>query len=38
MLGVVVCFLPVVIGYRIWVYAKFRDVITPAGLKQGPSY
>ncbi|MDR1841923.1 MAG: cytochrome d ubiquinol oxidase subunit II [Holophagales bacterium] len=38
MLGVVVCFLPIVIAYQTWVYFKFRDVITPESLKEGPSY
>jgi cytochrome d ubiquinol oxidase subunit II len=38
MLGVVVCFLPLVIFYQAWVYTKFRDVITPESLEEGPSY
>ena len=38
MLGVVACFLPIVIGYQSWVYNKFRDVITPESLEEGPSY
>ena len=38
MLGVVACFLPIVIVYQTWVYNKFRDVITPESLKEGPSY
>jgi cytochrome d ubiquinol oxidase subunit II len=38
MLGVVVCFLPIVIGYQAWVYNKFRDVITPESIEEGPSY
>ena len=38
MLGVVVCFLPVVIGYQSWAYNKFKDVITPDSLDEGPSY
>ena len=32
MLGVVVCFLPIVIAYQTWVYFKFRDAITPEGM------
>jgi cytochrome bd ubiquinol oxidase subunit II len=35
MLGVVLCFLPVVIGYQIWVYAKFRDVVTAETIEPG---
>jgi cytochrome d ubiquinol oxidase subunit II len=38
MLGVVICFLPLVIFYQTWVYTKFRDVITPESLDEGPSY
>jgi cytochrome d ubiquinol oxidase subunit II len=38
MLGVVICFLPIVIAYQTWVYFKFRDVITPESLDEGPSY
>jgi cytochrome d ubiquinol oxidase subunit II len=38
MLGVVICFLPLVIFYQAWVYTKFRDVITPESLDEGPSY
>jgi cytochrome d ubiquinol oxidase subunit II len=38
MLGVVACFLPIVIAYQTWVYFKFRDPITPEGLDRGPSY
>jgi cytochrome bd ubiquinol oxidase subunit II len=38
MLGVVLCFLPVVIGYQIWVYARFRAPVTPESLEQGPAY
>ena len=38
MLGVVGCFLPIVIAYQSWVYHKFRDVITPRSLEEGPSY
>lgn len=38
MLGVVLCFLPVVIGYQIWVYAKFRDIVTAKSISEGPSY
>jgi cytochrome bd ubiquinol oxidase subunit II len=38
MLGVVLCFLPIVIGYQAWVYIKFRDVITAKSIAEGPSY
>lgn len=38
MLGVVLCFLPVVIGYQTWVYLKFRDLITPESIEKGPAY
>jgi len=38
MLGVVVCFLPLVICYQSWVYYKFRDIITPESIEEGPSY
>lgn len=38
MLGVVLVVLPVVIGYQLWVYLKFRDVITARTLEEGPSY
>ncbi|MCL1894405.1 MAG: cytochrome d ubiquinol oxidase subunit II [Holophagaceae bacterium] len=38
MLGVVICFLPVVIGYQSWAYNKFRDVITPESIDEGQSY
>jgi cytochrome d ubiquinol oxidase subunit II len=38
MLGVVLTFLPVVIGYQIWVYAKFRDVVSAKSISEGPSY
>jgi cytochrome d ubiquinol oxidase subunit II len=38
MLGVVLCFLPVVIGYQIWVYARFRGPVTAESLDQGPAY
>jgi cytochrome d ubiquinol oxidase subunit II len=38
MLGVVLCFLPIVICYQSWVYFKFRDQITPESLEKGPSY
>jgi cytochrome bd-type quinol oxidase subunit 2 len=30
MLGVVVCFLPIVIAYQTWVYVKFRHPIEAA--------
>lgn len=38
MLGVVLCFLPVVIGYQIWVHIKFRDTVTATGIQRGPAY
>lgn len=38
MLGVVLCFLPVVIGYQLWVYLRFRDVITGETIQDGSSY
>lgn len=38
MLGVVLCFLPVVIGYQLWVHLRFRDVLTPRSIHDGPAY
>jgi cytochrome d ubiquinol oxidase subunit II len=38
MFGVVLCFLPVVIGYQIWAQVKFRDPVTEKSLSEGPSY
>jgi cytochrome d ubiquinol oxidase subunit II len=38
MLAVVVCFLPVVIGYQVWVFLTFRDPVTPASVQTGPAY
>jgi cytochrome d ubiquinol oxidase subunit II len=38
MLGVVLCFLPIVIAYQTWVYFRFRGQITPESLDEGPSY
>jgi cytochrome bd ubiquinol oxidase subunit II len=38
MLGVVACFLPVVIGYQLWAYRKFRDVLTEESLRDGMFY
>jgi cytochrome d ubiquinol oxidase subunit II len=38
MFGVVACFLPVVIGYQIWVHLKFRDTITASSVHEGPAY
>ncbi len=38
MLGVVLVFLPVVIGYQIWVYARFRGAVTPRTLEEEPAY
>lgn len=38
MLGVVLCFLPVVIGYQLWVYLTFRDTLTRETIQEGPSY
>jgi cytochrome d ubiquinol oxidase subunit II len=38
MFGVVVCFLPIVIGYQIWVYRTFRGPVTQSDLDHGPAY
>jgi len=38
MLGVVLCFLPVVIGYQLWVHLKFKDCIDARAIEEGPSY
>jgi len=38
MLGVVLCFLPVVIGYQSWVYHRFRDVLDEKSLDPETSY
>lgn len=38
MLGVVLVFLPIVIAYQIWVYVKFRDVVTAEMIEEGPAY
>jgi len=38
MLGVVACVLPFVIGYQIWVYRKFRDVLTEETMRDGMFY
>jgi cytochrome bd ubiquinol oxidase subunit II len=38
MLGVVVCFLPVVIGYQFWVYRKFREPVEASLSKEGLVY
>lgn len=38
MLAVVLCFLPVVIGYQIWVHLKFRDPVTARSVEDGPAY
>lgn len=38
MLGVVLCFLPVVIGYQLWVFLTFRDTVTAASVEAGPAY
>lgn len=38
MLGIVLCFLPIVIGYQVWVYAKFRDSINAKSIEEGPAY
>jgi cytochrome bd ubiquinol oxidase subunit II len=38
MLAVVLCFLPVVIGYQIWVHLKFRDRVTARTIDEGPAY
>jgi cytochrome bd-type quinol oxidase subunit 2 len=36
MLGVVVCFLPIVIAYQAWVYVRFRGPLAPEGPDGGP--
>jgi cytochrome d ubiquinol oxidase subunit II len=38
MFSVVLCFLPVVIGYQIWVHVKFRDTVTAKSVFEGPAY
>ncbi len=38
MLGVVLCFLPLVIGYQFWVLKTFRGVLNSESIKEGPSY
>ncbi|MDR3671978.1 MAG: cytochrome d ubiquinol oxidase subunit II [Holophaga sp.] len=38
MLGVVLCCLPVVIGYQLWVYLTFRDPVNAASIAKGPAY
>ncbi|HJW72497.1 MAG TPA: cytochrome d ubiquinol oxidase subunit II [Geothrix sp.] len=38
MLGVVLCFLPVVIGYQLWVYLTFRDTVNAESISRGPAY
>ena len=38
MLGVVLCFLPVVIGYQLWVFLTFRDPVTARSVEEGPAY
>jgi cytochrome d ubiquinol oxidase subunit II len=38
MLGVVLCFLPVVIAYQVWVYVRFGGKVTPESLEDGHSY
>jgi cytochrome d ubiquinol oxidase subunit II len=38
MLGVVLCFLPVVIGYQLWVFLAFRDTVSAASVESGPAY
>jgi cytochrome d ubiquinol oxidase subunit II len=38
MLGVVACFLPLVIGYQLWVFLTFRDTVTEASVERGPAY
>jgi cytochrome d ubiquinol oxidase subunit II len=37
-LGVVLCFLPVVIGYQLWVFLRFRDTLTADSISRGPAY
>ncbi len=38
MLAVVLCFLPIVIGYQIWVHLKFREPVTARSIHEGPAY
>jgi cytochrome d ubiquinol oxidase subunit II len=38
MLAVVLCFLPVVIGYQLWVFLTFRDPVNAASIQEGPAY
>jgi cytochrome d ubiquinol oxidase subunit II len=38
MLGVVLCFLPVVIAYQVWVFLTFRDPVNAASIQEGPAY
>ena len=38
MLAVVLCFLPVVIGYQLWVFLTFRDPVNAASIHEGPAY
>jgi len=38
MLGVVLCLLPVVIGYQLWVYLTFRDTVTASSIQKRPAY
>jgi len=38
MLGVVLCFLPVVIGYQFWVLKTFRGVLNAKSIEDGPAY
>jgi len=35
---VVLCFLPVVIGYQLWVFLTFRDPVNAASIQEGPAY
>ncbi len=38
MLAVVLCFLPVVIGYQVWVFLTFRDPVTSTSVQTGPAH
>ncbi len=38
MFGVVVCFLPVVIGYQIWVHLKFRAPVSAGSIREESAY
>jgi cytochrome d ubiquinol oxidase subunit II len=38
MLGVVVVFIPIVIGYQIWAYHLFKDPVTEEDLDMDEAY